>query len=118
MTDIAGQRDCDIYENAAASSTDDNATFAASPPLKTENEKIEVGVATSEALDLDYPDGGLAAWLTVLGGVCITTATFGFVNSYVCFCWPPKIMICERVFSGRMWHLSFNLDSLSSTMIL
>lgn len=83
MTDIASQRDCDIYENAAATPTDDNPTLTANPPLKTENEKIEVGVTTSKALDLDYPDGGLAAWLTVLGGVCITTATFGFVNSYV-----------------------------------
>lgn len=83
--DISSQRDCDIYESAAVSSADDNATIAANPPLKAENEKIEVGVTASEALDSDYPDGGLAAWLTVLGGVCITTATFGFVNSYGVF---------------------------------
>ncbi|GJJ12281.1 hypothetical protein Clacol_006522 [Clathrus columnatus] len=50
-----------------------------------DNEKkdsIDVAQAPSRSDIQDYPDGGLSAWLTVVGGVCITTATFGFVNSY------------------------------------
>jgi len=36
-----------------------------------------------ELSDDDFPDGGLRAWLNVLGALSIGTATFGFVNSYV-----------------------------------
>ncbi|KAG8685028.1 hypothetical protein FRC08_013334 [Ceratobasidium sp. 394] len=37
------------------------------------------------ALDDDFPDGGLRAWLVVLGGVCVTFGTFGFVNTWGVF---------------------------------
>ncbi|KZT55000.1 MFS general substrate transporter [Calocera cornea HHB12733] len=33
----------------------------------------------------DFPDGGLRAWLIVVGGVCITFASFGFVNAWGVF---------------------------------
>ncbi|KZV66537.1 MFS general substrate transporter [Peniophora sp. CONT] len=33
----------------------------------------------------DYPDGGLKAWLVVLGGACLTFSTFGFVNTWGSF---------------------------------
>ncbi|KAG9119730.1 hypothetical protein FRC07_005101, partial [Ceratobasidium sp. 392] len=37
------------------------------------------------AADDDFPDGGLRAWLVVLGGVCVTFGTFGFVNTWGVF---------------------------------
>ncbi|KZV82065.1 MFS general substrate transporter [Exidia glandulosa HHB12029] len=33
----------------------------------------------------DYPEGGLKAWLVVLGAACVTCATFGFINSWGVF---------------------------------
>ncbi|KXN87188.1 ATP-dependent RNA helicase eIF4A [Leucoagaricus sp. SymC.cos] len=33
----------------------------------------------------DYPDGGLRAWLIVLGTMCCTFSTFGFVNTWGVF---------------------------------
>ncbi|KZV66522.1 MFS general substrate transporter [Peniophora sp. CONT] len=33
----------------------------------------------------DYPDGGLKAWLVVLGGTCLTFSTFGVVNAWGSF---------------------------------
>jgi len=33
----------------------------------------------------DYPEGGLQAWLVVLGTVCIAFSTFGFVNAWGIF---------------------------------
>ncbi|EAU80704.2 monocarboxylate permease [Coprinopsis cinerea okayama7 len=32
-----------------------------------------------------YPDGGLQAWLVVVGGMCTTFSTFGYVNSWGIF---------------------------------
>lgn len=70
-------------ENRRKGSIDDQATLTAN--IKTEDEKKgSTEVEGVIPLPQDYPDGGLAAWLTVLGGVCTTAATFGFVNSYVC----------------------------------
>jgi len=33
----------------------------------------------------DFPDGGLRAWLVVVGAMCTTFTTFGFVNSWGIF---------------------------------
>ncbi|KAF8638647.1 hypothetical protein AX17_002050 [Amanita inopinata Kibby_2008] len=35
--------------------------------------------------DSDFPDGGFKAWLMVVGAVCNTFSTFGFVNSWGIF---------------------------------
>ncbi|ELU44177.1 monocarboxylate permease [Rhizoctonia solani AG-1 IA] len=37
------------------------------------------GIAQGED---EFPDGGLRAWLVVLGGACVTFGTFGFVNAW------------------------------------
>ncbi|CUA69039.1 putative transporter MCH4 [Saccharomyces cerevisiae S288c] [Rhizoctonia solani] len=33
----------------------------------------------------EFPDGGLRAWMVVLGGACVTFGTFGFVNAWGVF---------------------------------
>ncbi|KAI0056978.1 MFS general substrate transporter [Artomyces pyxidatus] len=38
-----------------------------------------------EAIENEIPDGGLAAWLVVLGGFCLSFATFGYVVSWGTF---------------------------------
>ncbi|KAF8889884.1 MFS general substrate transporter [Infundibulicybe gibba] len=35
--------------------------------------------------DVDFPDGGLKAWMMVFGGMCNTFSTFGYVNSWGVF---------------------------------
>jgi hypothetical protein len=37
---------------------------------------------------LDFPDGGLEAWLVVVGGWLVLFATFGYVNGW----FPPSFM--------------------------
>jgi len=63
------------------------------PPEKLEEAgKLEegsaYGVTVSEPItefSLDPPDGGLRAWLVVLGASCGALATFGYVNSWGVF---------------------------------
>lgn len=43
------------------------------------------GQDTQRTTDDKYPDGGLRAWLVVLGGVCNFFATFGLINSWGVF---------------------------------
>ncbi|KIJ44243.1 hypothetical protein M422DRAFT_60074 [Sphaerobolus stellatus SS14] len=52
-------------------------SFTEEVPITSDNQYEEV------ADDDNYPDGGLRAWLNVLGALACGTATFGFVNSYV-----------------------------------
>lgn len=40
-------------------------------------EKVASAVAPNPA---DFPDGGLEAWLVVLGGFCLVFASFGWIN--------------------------------------
>ncbi|EJU01494.1 MFS general substrate transporter [Dacryopinax primogenitus] len=53
-----------------------------------EDERVYPGEG-EEAIKRDetdeFPDGGLRAWLVVVGGVCITFASFGFVNAWGVF---------------------------------
>ncbi|KAI0050889.1 MFS general substrate transporter [Auriscalpium vulgare] len=45
--------------------------------------------AVPEAVPLhcedDFPDGGLQAWLVVVGAMCVTFSTFGYVNTWGAF---------------------------------
>ncbi|KAF7297970.1 MFS domain-containing protein [Mycena chlorophos] len=41
--------------------------------------------ALEEAYNAEYPDGGLRAWLIVVGAAFITFSTFGYVNSWGVF---------------------------------
>ncbi|TFY76406.1 hypothetical protein EWM64_g7608 [Hericium alpestre] len=54
--------------------------------LKEKKEATEVVITPPEQLgDDDFPDGGLEAWLVVLGGFCTTFSTFGYVNTWGTF---------------------------------
>ena len=44
---------------------------------------VDVGNEEGSNVEFDYPDGGLRAWLIVAAAACVTTSTFGVVNSFV-----------------------------------
>ena len=46
--------------------------------------------------DATYPEGGLRAWLVVLGSFCGMTACFGFMNTSKFICGSPK---CQNLSS-------------------
>lgn len=55
------------------------------PQLDTMPDK-DVDMAACEQgdnVELDFPDGGLRAWLMVVAAVCVTASSFGVVNSFV-----------------------------------
>lgn len=59
-------------------------------PTDTESGSIEKKAAISpdaavKDADLDFPDGGLRAWLVVASGVAATFSSFGFVNAWGVF---------------------------------
>ncbi|KAI0628578.1 MFS general substrate transporter [Trametes polyzona] len=71
---------------SAASST----TFAPTPRLAEHEKKyaeseVEKGPAPANVEDSECPDGGLRAWLVVLGIACGVCGTFGFVNAWGVF---------------------------------
>ena len=39
---------------------------------------------TQDAASLDYPDGGLQAWLVVAGSTSVFFCTLGYLNSFGC----------------------------------
>ncbi|PPR07866.1 hypothetical protein CVT24_005603 [Panaeolus cyanescens] len=57
------------------SSKDEHSDHDAPRPLHQDNESQPVGPG-------DFPEGGLRAWLTVLGGTIVTFCTFGVVQSF------------------------------------
>ncbi|KAI0063412.1 MFS general substrate transporter [Artomyces pyxidatus] len=53
------------------------------PYLSKEKDDTEVHVVPPPPpSDDDYPDGGLQAWLVVVGGLFVTMSTFGYVNAW------------------------------------
>ncbi|KAK1221559.1 hypothetical protein PQX77_015678 [Marasmius sp. AFHP31] len=52
---------------------------------KEENGSEEQVKASTEAPEFDFPDGGLRAWLVVLGAALCSTVSFGYVNSWGVF---------------------------------
>ncbi|KAJ3512143.1 hypothetical protein NLJ89_g3694 [Agrocybe chaxingu] len=49
---------------------------------KGSEKAIERADSTSSVESIEYPDGGLRAWLIVCGSMCCTFSTFGFVNAW------------------------------------
>ncbi|ESK88182.1 hypothetical protein Moror_5534, partial [Moniliophthora roreri MCA 2997] len=47
-----------------------------------EIERLSSEKEGEKSIDFDYPDGGLRAWLVVLGAACSTLVSFGYVNSW------------------------------------
>ncbi|KAF9053323.1 major facilitator superfamily domain-containing protein [Panaeolus papilionaceus] len=51
-----------------------------------ENQDSSASISSSQSVSsIDYPDGGLRAWLVVCGSMCCTFSTFGFVNAWGVF---------------------------------
>ncbi|KAF9555808.1 MFS general substrate transporter [Agrocybe pediades] len=77
------RRSNEITIENAPSSTQDNYSvkekYAGGPPLEVVDHKDSV------LEDEEYPDGGLKAWLVVVGAMCNTFSTFGYVNSWGIF---------------------------------
>ncbi|KAI0719437.1 MFS general substrate transporter [Fomitopsis betulina] len=59
------------------------ATDTIADPQKGPDEAVESLVHSNEPVDV--PDGGLWAWMAVLGGACTTFCTFGFSTSFGIF---------------------------------
>ncbi|KAF7291500.1 MFS general substrate transporter [Mycena kentingensis (nom. inval.)] len=57
---------------------------AASDPIDGKME-MDTFALTPSVDEISYPDGGLRAWLIVLGGAFSTFSTFGYVNSWGVF---------------------------------
>ncbi|THH29088.1 hypothetical protein EUX98_g5102 [Antrodiella citrinella] len=57
--------------------------------LKSDDEKAyslsDVGSGASSAAGIDFPDGGLRAWMVVFGCTCGAFATFGYLNAWGVF---------------------------------
>ncbi|KDQ19997.1 hypothetical protein BOTBODRAFT_170029 [Botryobasidium botryosum FD-172 SS1] len=86
VTDVsrAETRERDVPDEASiTSSVEDHGQVP-----KAANTKEESAVESSlpvKDIDLTFPDGGLRAWLVVMGAVCLTFSTFGFVNAWGVF---------------------------------
>jgi MCP family monocarboxylic acid transporter-like MFS transporter 10 len=65
----------------------------------------------------DFPDGGLQAWLVVVGTTCGTFSTFGFIASWGVFqAYYEEVLMPTRSASDIAWIGSLqNLILISST---
>ncbi|THH04419.1 hypothetical protein EW146_g10183 [Bondarzewia mesenterica] len=59
-------------------------------------------VADKTLGDDDFPDGGLEAWLVLLGALCSNTATFGYINS-----WGYSLCFLPALVTGRLFDLGY-----------
>ncbi|KAJ7072762.1 major facilitator superfamily domain-containing protein [Mycena amicta] len=76
---LKGQFEVETRRSDAGSQT---GTRSAEATMETDgnpgaSEKTEIDIYNA-----DFPDGGTRAWLVVLGAVCTTFSTFGYVNSW------------------------------------
>jgi MCP family monocarboxylic acid transporter-like MFS transporter 10 len=55
---------------------------------------------TPKDSEIDYPDGGLRAWLNVVGGVCLFCCSFGVVNSWCVFASLWLLLFGQQVMEG------------------
>ncbi|KAH8117270.1 MFS general substrate transporter [Phellopilus nigrolimitatus] len=53
--------------------------------VRGEREATRAAIQEPECKDDEFPDGGLRAWLVILGAICTTFSSFGFVNSWGAF---------------------------------
>lgn len=83
-TTVAGKDFLDSEEDLVFSPADSrtSADSARKQTVSVQNVDVEAGEKTAPAApaDDDYPDGGLEAWLAVLGGWCAMFCTFGMIN--------------------------------------
>ncbi|THH11858.1 hypothetical protein EW145_g378 [Phellinidium pouzarii] len=74
--------------------------------LKEEREATRAAIQEPEVgKEEDFPDGGLRAWLVILGGVCITFSSFGFVNSWGAFQSYYEETLLRDSSASNMWVL-------------
>ena len=71
----------------SSSSAADTTNAEQDPEAKPDHlsdEKVPDGVAKQEPQQVahQFPEGGMKAWMVVLGCWCISFASFGYVNSF------------------------------------
>ncbi|KND90986.1 Riboflavin transporter MCH5 [Tolypocladium ophioglossoides CBS 100239] len=54
-------------------------------PAATESDSAETAPKEDAKPTMQFPEGGLRAWLVVLGGFCVSFSTFGYMNTYGVF---------------------------------
>ncbi|PAV23574.1 MFS general substrate transporter [Pyrrhoderma noxium] len=74
-----------VKTKSRAGSVDERTLNDPNHLLQEEREATNAAITSPDEKTDDFPDGGLRAWLCVLGGVCITFSSFGFVNSWGTF---------------------------------
>ena len=66
-------------------STADGADSQADPSKKWANDQSDIEgapVATRQSSTIEYPEGGLQAWLAVAGSAAVLFCTFGYINTF------------------------------------
>ncbi|KAI9761301.1 MAG: Histidine kinase [Chaenotheca gracillima] len=84
-TNSFDERQPPSIERGQSLSSSENAEMSTQPTPRQDRPAIErvtsVTSSASAAGNHDYPEGGLRAWLVVLGGLAGMTASFGMMNS-------------------------------------
>lgn len=68
---------------ARADSIDDKTIDSSAPGPKSK--EVVNGDDTQDAFGSDYPDGGLRAWLVVVGVCCLCTYTHAYSDMHIMF---------------------------------
>ncbi|CAE6449174.1 unnamed protein product [Rhizoctonia solani] len=106
-------------------------TFPPAPPNATGNEDDAKTIASQTEVahqapdkEIEFPDGGLRAWMVTLGGFAITFSTFGFINTWGVFqayyqetmlprvspskiAWIGSVQYALGLVTGRMFDLGY-----------
>ncbi|KAH8834613.1 major facilitator superfamily domain-containing protein [Flagelloscypha sp. PMI_526] len=73
-------------KETSVASTPEKESQQSTPTLNSvEKQQSETDVSKPAADEVTFPDGGLQAWLVVLGGVICNVVSFGYVTSYGVF---------------------------------
>lgn len=79
------ERDSRSATNPTTRSWQDRFSFQSDSEKKKTDGLVTVVTPDSREDEIDYPDGGLRAWLVVSGAACCTFSTFGFANAWGVF---------------------------------
>ncbi|KAL7813164.1 MFS general substrate transporter [Trichoderma aethiopicum] len=128
-TTVAGNDFLDSEEDLVFSPADSrtSADSARKQTVSVRNDDVEAGEKTAPAApaDDDYPDGGLEAWLAVLGGWCAMFCTFGMINCVGVFeqyyvngplkqydesavSWILSVLVFLMIFCGSIFGLLYD----------
>lgn len=81
MTSISEKSELPEGQNISpADSLDHSSIDQLAAPAASTSDPEKAAPAPAAPNPADFPDGGLEAWLVVLGGFCTVFASFGWIN--------------------------------------